>query len=91
MVARFSGQHLRLLYDGLTTGSGAVVAHLLWEQEVGGSSPLSPTDRFDNGPLEVGGSSPTTSRPDTARQMGRRERVPSCRACLHGAVGAARA
>ncbi len=25
------------------TGSGAVVAHLLWEQEVGGSSPPSPT------------------------------------------------
>src|SRR5687767_15695989 len=25
------------------TGSSAVVAHLLWEQEVGGSNPLSPT------------------------------------------------
>src|SRR5215213_6128400 len=33
------------LDTGGSPGSGAVVAHLLWEQEVGGSSPPSPTNR----------------------------------------------
>jgi hypothetical protein len=34
---------VRRAYPAAVTGSGAVVAHLLWEQEVGGSNPPSPT------------------------------------------------
>ena len=51
------GQYDDLGPAGVAPGSSAVVAHLLWEQEAGGSSPPSPTAR---------GRDPATLRPRLA-------------------------